>query len=113
MDERLLSIESPTFTKAECSELMCERLRLKKRESKDLVDAFFELTERSITGGEPVRLAGFGNFETRRKAARPGRNPHTGEPVSIAAARNLSRPRQPRPVQPRCVNTATRLTSVP
>jgi integration host factor subunit alpha len=84
-EERVLSIETPTLTKAELAELLFERLGLNKRESKDMVEAFFEFIHASLARGEDVKLSGFGNFQVRRKAPRPGRNPRTGESIPIGA----------------------------
>ena len=81
----LPSLETPTLTKAELSEMLFERLGLNKRESKDMVDSFFELVHGSLARGEDVKLSGFGNFQIRRKASRPGRNPRTGEVIPISA----------------------------
>ena len=81
----LPSIETPTLTKAELSELLFERLGLNKRESKDMVEAFFELINDTLVEGRDVKLSGFGNFQIRRKAPRPGRNPRTGEAIPIKA----------------------------
>jgi integration host factor subunit alpha len=81
----LPTIETPTLTKAELSEMLFERLGLNKRESKDMVEAFFELVNDSLVGGTDVKLSGFGNFQIRRKAPRPGRNPRTGEAIPIDA----------------------------
>ena len=85
MEERVLSIETPTLTKAELAELLFERLGLNKRESKDMVEAFFEFIHASLERGQDVKLSGFGNFQVRRKAPRPGRNPRTGESIPIRA----------------------------
>jgi integration host factor subunit alpha len=81
----LPSLETPTLTKAELAELLFERLGLNKRESKDMVEAFFEIIHASLVKGEDVKLSGFGNFNIRRKAPRPGRNPRTGEAIPIKA----------------------------
>jgi integration host factor subunit alpha len=81
----LATIETPTLTKAELAEMLFDRLGLNKRESKDLVDAFFESIHGRLAAGKDVRLSGFGNFNLRRKAPRPGRNPRTGEIVPIEA----------------------------
>jgi integration host factor subunit alpha len=81
----LASLDVPTLTKAELTELLFERLGLNKRESKDMVDAFFELIYQNLEQGKEVKLSGFGSFQIRPKAARPGRNPRTGEVVPIAA----------------------------
>ncbi|MEK8045888.1 integration host factor subunit alpha [Ideonella margarita] len=85
--ERLMltSVETPTLTKAELAELLFERLGLNKRESKDMVEAFFDIVNDTLVAGEDVKLSGFGNFAIRRKAPRPGRNPRTGESIPIKA----------------------------
>jgi integration host factor subunit alpha len=86
-DPRVLlpTIETPTLTKADLSEMLFERLGLNKRESKDMVEAFFELVNDTLVSGTDVKLSGFGNFQIRRKAPRPGRNPRTGEVIPIHA----------------------------
>jgi integration host factor subunit alpha len=86
-NERVIlpSLETPTLTKAELAEMLFERLGLNKRESKDMVEAFFEIVHGSLVAGDDVKLSGFGNFNIRRKAPRPGRNPRTGESIPIKA----------------------------
>ena len=81
----LETLETPTLTKAELSELLFERLGLNKRESKDMVEGFFDLIQKTLLTGDDVKLSGFGNFNIRRKAPRPGRNPRTGESIPIKA----------------------------
>ncbi|WP_341890906.1 integration host factor subunit alpha [Variovorax sp. YR752] len=81
----LPTIETPTLTKAELADLLFERLGLNKRESKDMVEAFFEIIHGTLVKGEDVKLSSFGNFNIRRKAPRPGRNPRTGEAIPIKA----------------------------
>jgi integration host factor subunit alpha len=81
----LPSLQTPTLTKAELAELLFERLGLNKRESKDMVEAFFEIIHAALVSGRDVKLSGFGNFNIRRKAPRPGRNPRTGEAIPIKA----------------------------
>jgi len=81
----LPTIETPTLTKAELADLLFERLGLNKRESKDMVEAFFEIIHATLVTGEDVKLSSFGNFNIRRKAPRPGRNPRTGEAIPIKA----------------------------
>ena len=77
------SLETPTLTKADLAELLFDRLGLNKRESKDMVEAFFAIVHDTLVEGEDVKLSGFGNFNIRRKAPRPGRNPRTGESIPI------------------------------
>ena len=81
----LPSLETPTLTKAELAELLFDRIGLNKRESKDIVEAFFDLLHESLVKGTEVKLSGFGNFSIREKGSRPGRNPRTGESVPIKA----------------------------
>ena len=81
----LPTLEAPTLTKAELAELLFERLGLNKRESKDMVEAFFDLIHTTLVSGADVKMSGFGNFNIRRKAPRPGRNPRTGEAIPIKA----------------------------
>ena len=81
----LASLETPTLTKAELAELLFERLGLNKRESKDMVEAFFDIVNAALVSGSDIKLSGFGNFNIRRKAPRPGRNPRTGESIPIKA----------------------------
>jgi integration host factor subunit alpha len=81
----LPTLETPTLTKAELAELLFERLGLNKRESKDMVEAFFDLIHATLVTGDDVKMSGFGNFNIRRKAPRPGRNPRTGEAIPIKA----------------------------
>ncbi|MBC7214313.1 MAG: integration host factor subunit alpha [Burkholderiaceae bacterium] len=80
-------LETPALTKAQLAELLFDQIGLNKRESKEMVEAFFELLEQSLVEGEDVRLTGFGTFQVRTKASRPGRNPRTGELIPIEARR--------------------------
>ncbi len=87
MELAVESLETPALTKAQLADLLFDQIGLNKRESKDMIDAFFDLVTDSLVEGNDVRISGFGNFQIRTKAARPGRNPRTGEPVSIEARR--------------------------
>ncbi len=75
------------LTKADMAESLFNKLGLNKRESRVLVDLFFEELIASLAVAENVRLSGFGNFDLRNKIARPGRNPKTGEEIPITARR--------------------------
>ncbi len=75
------------LTKADMAESLFNKLGLNKRESRALVDSYFEELIASLAVGENVRLSGFGNFDLRNKIARPGRNPKTGEEIPITARR--------------------------
>ncbi len=75
------------LTKAELAEHVFNVVGLNKRESKDLIEIFFEEIRRALETGDSVKLSGFGNFNLRDKSERPGRNPKTGEPVPVSARR--------------------------
>jgi len=81
------SLETAAVTKAQLADLLFEQLGLNKRESKDMVDAFFDQVTAQLVAGTDVKISGFGNFQIRTKAPRPGRNPRTGEAIAIEARR--------------------------
>jgi integration host factor subunit alpha len=67
--------------------MLFEQIGLNKREAKDFIDAFFDQITNQLVEGQDVKISGFGNFEVRTKVARPGRNPRTGEVVTIPSRR--------------------------
>ncbi|MEI8029137.1 MAG: integration host factor subunit alpha [Comamonadaceae bacterium] len=81
------TLETGALTKALLAELLFEQIGLNKRESKDMIDAFFDLVTDGLVDGDDVKISGFGNFQIRTKAPRPGRNPRTGEAIPIQARR--------------------------
>ena len=87
MEISIGSLESSALTKAQVADLLFDHIGLNKRESKDMVDAFFDLIADSLIDGQDVKISGFGNFQIRTKASRPGRNPRTGEAIPIPARR--------------------------
>ena len=74
-------------TKADIAEQLHKELGFSKKESKEMVQAFFEVIAESLEKGEDVKLSGFGNFVLRDKGERPGRNPKTGEEIPITPRR--------------------------
>lgn len=87
MEFSVESLETPALTKAHLAELLFEQIGLNKRESKEMIDAFFELISECLIDGRDVKISGFGNFQIRTKAPRPGRNPRTGEAIPIGSRR--------------------------
>ncbi|WP_017445672.1 integration host factor subunit alpha [Gayadomonas joobiniege] len=75
------------LTKAEIAEHLFEQLGVNKKDSKEIVELFFEEIRAALENGEQVKLSGFGNFDIRDKSERPGRNPKTGEDIPITARR--------------------------
>ncbi|MCR5536799.1 MAG: integration host factor subunit alpha [Succinivibrio sp.] len=76
-----------TLTRAEIAERLIIKQSLSKFLAQELVDNFFETIAATLERGEIVKLTGFGNFELKLKNARPGRNPKTGEEVTITPRR--------------------------
>lgn len=87
MDITVESLENSALTKSQLAELLFEQIGLNKRESKDMIDAFFDLVSQSLVDGKDIKISGFGNFQIRTKAPRPGRNPRTGEAIPIKGRR--------------------------
>lgn len=75
------------LTKADMAENLFAKLGLSKRDTKQLIETFFEEIRTTLQSGEQVKLSGFGNFDLRDKSSRPGRNPKTGENVPVTARR--------------------------
>jgi integration host factor subunit alpha len=71
------------MTKAEIVETIYERVGFSKKESADLVETVFEIIKETLSAGEKVKISGFGNFVVRQKNERKGRNPQTGEEITI------------------------------
>jgi len=78
------------LTKADIVSKVARELEVQLHVARELVDAFFENIKENLQMGNDVKISGFGNFETRYKVARPGRNPKTGEVVPIKARRVIT-----------------------
>ena len=76
-----------TITKADIVDYLNNELGLNKSECKILIEDFFDEIKKSLIKNEEVKISGFGNFELINKKERPGRNPKTGEDVTITARR--------------------------
>lgn len=65
---------------------VAEDTGLKKKDAEQAVNSVFSAIEDALAAGEKVQIIGFGTFETRTRSARSGRNPQTGEAISIPAS---------------------------
>ena len=72
--------------KSDIADRVADRTGVSRWLAKDAVDVVFEAMGETLANGEEVRVAGFGTFGTRNRPARTGRNPRTGESVSIQAS---------------------------
>lgn len=79
------------MTKADIVEKVCEQVGgFSKKEAADLVDQVFDTIKAVLESGEKIKISGFGNFVVREKQPRPGRNPQTGQEITIDARRVLT-----------------------
>src|SRR5260221_11844113 len=78
------------MTKADLVDLIYERVGSSKKEACEVVDAVFAIIRDSLRQGRKVKVSGFGTFVVNHKHARKGRNPQTGEPITIVPRRVLS-----------------------
>lgn len=75
------------MNKTELVSSVAEKAEITKKDAEKVVGAVFATIEESLAKGDKVQLIGFGTFEVRERAARTGRNPKTGEEITIAAAK--------------------------
>jgi len=76
--------------KSELIDAVAQSADLSKAAAGRAVDGFISAVSDALQKGDQVSLVGFGTFLVRDRAARSGRNPQTGEPINIPAAKNPS-----------------------
>jgi nucleoid DNA-binding protein len=74
-------------TREVLAEKVYDTFEMTKGTARDIVSLVFDTLEGAITGGDEVRIHGFGSFRTAQRAARTARNPRTGASVQVAARR--------------------------
>ena len=78
------------MTKADIVERVYEKIGLTKKECQELVDKVFEIIKGALEKGEKVKISSFGTFTVKQKKERKGRNPQTGETITLAPRKVLS-----------------------
>jgi integration host factor subunit alpha len=78
------------MTKTDIVEQIAEKIGCTKKEAIELTEAVFALMKSTLETGEKLKIAGFGNFEVKQKADRRGRNPQTGETITISSRKILT-----------------------
>jgi integration host factor subunit alpha len=68
-------------------EAIHDKVGFSKRETGAIVDAAFGLLKMSLEKGDSVMISGFGRFSVRERKARQGRNPQTGDPITLPAGK--------------------------
>jgi len=76
--------------KAKLVEIVKEKAHFTGQEPAAYVDQVFQILKETLEKGEKVKISGFGNFVTREKRPRRGRNPQTREAVTISGRRVLT-----------------------
>jgi DNA-binding protein HU-beta len=66
---------------------VAQKANMTKKDADKVVNAFFTTVETALKAGDKVQLIGFGTFEVRERQARKGRNPQTGQEISIPATK--------------------------
>ena len=83
--------ERRTMTKADIIENVYERVGgFSKKDASQIVEAVFDIIKDTLARGEKIKLSGFGNLVVRDKNARIGRNPQTGDEITISARRVMT-----------------------
>ncbi len=75
------------MNKTELIAAVAEKAGLSKKDADAAVSAVFDAVTAELAKGEKVQLIGFGTFEVRERAAKTGRNPRTGETMTIPASK--------------------------
>ena len=75
------------MNKTELIAAVAEKANITKNDADKIVAAVFESITGALAAGDKVAINGFGNFEVKTRAARQGRNPKTGETITIAEAK--------------------------
>lgn len=73
------------LTKMSLVEKICDEVGMTKKESMAAVESLFEIMKSELASGKPVLISGFGKWTVKSKRSRLGRNPQTGERMTIDA----------------------------
>lgn len=78
------------MNKSELIAAVAEKAGVAKSVADNAVNAMIDAVADALKAGDKVAIAGFGNFEVKERAAREGRNPATGEAITIAASKTVA-----------------------
>lgn len=83
-------VRIPTLTKARLVDDLRDVSGLPRQDASALLEGLLESMKEALEAGETVKISGFGNFVVRTKRARRGRNPHSGESITLPGRRVLT-----------------------
>ena len=78
------------MTKADIIEKIQSTTGMTKKDATEVIECFFDTVKDILEKGEVLKIAKFGNFEVKAKSARRGRNPQTGEEITIVPRQVLT-----------------------
>ena len=84
------SSASPILTLRNIADRLSEMHEVPKRQANEMLTQVIEMIAKSLKKGDKIRLSGLGILQVRKRAARMGRNPQTGEPVKIKASKKIA-----------------------
>jgi DNA-binding protein HU-beta len=79
--------EGNSLNKSELISVVAETAGLTKKDTEKLVNAVFDGISEALAKGDKVQVIGFGTFDVRERKAREGRNPATGDTITIPAVK--------------------------
>jgi integration host factor subunit alpha len=78
------------MTKVDIVERVYEKVGIQKYEAAEILESVLEIMKETLEKGEGIKVSGFGNFVVKSKNDRRGRNPQTGEAITITSRRVLT-----------------------
>lgn len=78
------------MTKVDIVENVYEKVGFSKKEVAKIVESVFDIIKENLEKEDKIKISGFGNFVVRKKRARRGRNPQTGDDIEISSRRILT-----------------------
>lgn len=78
------------MTKADLVDAVFGKVGLSKIESQNIIEMIFDTVKQTLIEGESVKVSGFGTFTVKKKNARRGRNPKTGDDLEITPRRVIT-----------------------
>ena len=73
------------MNKEELVQEIAKKTKVTQKDAAEVLNALVDTIQKTVAKGNKVTLVGFGTFESRKRAARTGRNPQTGKEISIPA----------------------------
>lgn len=80
----------PTVTMKQIAALIAEKQEISKKQANEIMDDLITHLVKNLKKGNRVRMAGLGILQVRKRAARMGRNPATGEAIKIPAKKKIA-----------------------